>query len=324
MSIFNGKLRRVDKLTGNLTDKKPQLRIRITPMNHVPKVMLSQRVAFSGAWERAGRVFAGATRPLHILYRFLAASVGVLTCRKAKAGTAPAQEIEADSATVAGVDAPLTPQPAADLDADGRATAQVAAPLTPRLGKRLTAYKKAPFARYAELVAYKRAPLAYIRNNITGRAAGLLAVPGKVAVFLRTTATRLTSKAVAAGSAIIESRFNQSPAGVSVNGKTAPAQPVNARPVTPSASTAATATAPTQAARIYTAAPAGHRALLSLSWIYPVLENGVLTIRQAYEPFQNGSALELDMGILPVVVDGVLLIEQAYSAEQANDLLEVV
>lgn len=328
MSIFNGKFRRVDKLTGNLTDKKPQLRIKITPLNDVPKVTLSSRGGFSGAWERAGKVFAGATRPLHILYRFLAASVGVLNGRKARAGTAPAQEIEADSATVADVDAPLTPQPAADLDADGRATAQVAAPLTPRLGKRLTAYKKAPFARYAELVAYKRAPLTYIRNIITGRVAGLLAGPGKVAAFLRTTAARLTSKAVAAGSAIMESRFNQSPAGVSVNGATAPAEETAASVAFVAGKVAAPVSAATQDANIQRIVNVSVKAAPYM-WFLPEQTDNTLSLFQVFSGVQSGNALEIDMETEsvywanPFVHDGVMELVFAAETAQTDNILEV-
>lgn len=294
MSIFDGKLRRLGKLGGSLTDKKPQLRVKITPLNDVPKVTLSSRGGFSGAWERAGKVLAGAARPLHILYRFLAASVGVLTGRKTKAGTAPVQEIEADSAPVAGVDAPLTPQPAADLDVDSRATAQVAAPLTPQQSTAIRSGKMVLLARSAVMAAYTRAPIAHIRGIITGHAAGPLAVPGKVAAFLRTTAARLTSKAVAAGSAIMESRFNQSPAGVSVNGETAPAEETAASVAFAAGKSATSIGAPTQVASIASGPAASHSAIM-YTWIEPYVdEDGYLVILQAHGATLTDGYLEVE------------------------------
>lgn len=328
MSIFNGKFRRVDKLTGSLTDKKPQLRIRITPLNDVPKVTLSSRGGFSGALERAGRVFAGATRPLHILYRFLAASVGVLTGRKAEAGTAPAQEIMADSAAVAGVGAPLTPQPAAELDVDSYATAQVAAPLTPSQGKRLTAYKRAPFGRAAELVAYKRAPLTYVRGIITGRVAGLLVGPGKVAAFLRTTAAWLTSKAVTAGSTIMESRFNQSPAGVAVNGTTAPAEEAAASVAFVAGKSATANAASTQDANSQRIVGVSVKAAPYM-WFLSEQTGGTLSLFQVFSGVQSRNTLEIDMEEESVcwadafANNGVLELVFAADTAQTDNILEV-
>ena len=304
MSIFNGKLRRLGKLGGSLTDKKPQLRVKITPLNDAPKVTLSSCGGFSATWERAGRVFAGAARPLHILYRFVAASVAVLTGRKSKAGTAPAQEIEADSAAVAGVGAPLTAQPAQEV----------------------TAHAKPHAAVWAQLEAYNRAAAVTLSRIIAATLAKAEAAPGVLAKYRKRMALERISKAEAAGSAIIESRFGKVYAGVDASAGSAPGEELTAArgaALEVTAPVGAAAGAVNHAAR---GAALAHFASISFYWIYPVLKNGVLTIRQAYEPLQDGAVLEIDhlAWTFPALADGVLLIEQAHSATQTTDILEVV
>ena len=306
MSIFDGKLRRLDKLGGTLTDKKPQLRVKITPLNDVPKVTLSSRGGFSGAWERTGRFFAGAARPLSILYRFLAGSGWIRSGFSAKAGTAPAQEIEADSAPVADVDAPLTDQPAREATAHAQPHASV----------------------WAQLAAYNRAAAVTISKLFTGKLAHALAAPGVLAKYRKQVDLERVSKAEAADSAIMESRFNRIPAGVEAPAIAAPAEEMAANRVTVAETTAAPGSAATQDANIQRIVNVSVKAAPYM-WFLPEQTDNTLSLFQVFSGVQSGNALEIDMETEsvywanPFVHDGVMeLVFAAYTA-QTDNILEV-
>lgn len=271
MSIYSGKLRRLGKLGGSLTDKKPQLRVKITPLNDTPKVTLSSRGGFSAKWAMAGRFFTGATRPLDILYRFVAASVAVLTGRKSKAITAPAQEIEADSAPVAGVDAPLTARPVQEVTAHARPHAAV----------------------WARLAAYNRAAAVYIVKIFTGRLSRAVAAPGVLTEYRKRMDLERVSKAETAGSAIMESRFNSFTSKDEALANTAPAEETATHRVTPAAHTAKTTTAAAVSVPIDSPIMAAPSAKMA-TWIDPVVIDGILYLPQAYSATKNGNILEVE------------------------------
>ena len=306
MSIFNGKFRSVDKLTGSLTDKKPQLRIRITPLNDVPKVTLSSRGGFSGAWERAGRFFAGAARPLSILYRFLAGSGWIRSGFSAKAGTAPAQEIEADSAPVADVDAPLTAQPAQEVTAHAQPHASV----------------------WAQLAAYNRAAAVTLSKIFTGKLAHALAAPGVLTKYRKRVELERVSKAETAESAIMESRFGKISAGVEAPAIAAPAEEMAAHRVTAAETMAAPGSADTQDANIQRIVNVSVKAA-PYTWFLAEQTGNTLSLFQVFSGVQSGNALEIDMETEsvywanPFVHDGVM--ELVFTAEtaQTDNILEV-
>lgn len=306
MSIFNGKFRRVDKLTGNLTDKKPQLRVKITPLNDVPKVTLSQRGGFSATWEKTGRVFAGAARPLSILYRFLAARVGVLTGRKAKAITAPAQEIEANSDPVAGVDAPLIARPVQEVKVHAQPHASV----------------------WAQLAAYSRAAAVYIVKIFTGLLARAVVAPGVLAKYRRRVDLERVSKAEAAASAIMESRFNRFTSENEALANTAPAEETAAHRVTAAATTAAPGSATVQGVTIQRIVNISVKAAPYM-WFLPEQTVGTLSLFQVFSGVQSGNTLEIDMEAESVywanafANNGVLDLVFAAETTQTNNILEV-
>lgn len=306
MSIFNGKFRRVDKLTGNLTDKKPQMRVKVTPLNDVPKVTLSSRGGFSGAWERAGRFFAGAARPLSILYRFLAGSGWIRSGFSAKAGTAPAQEIEADSAPVADVDAPLTAQPAQEVTAHAQPHASV----------------------WAQLAAYNRAAAVTLSKIFTGKLAHALAAPGVLAKYRKRVELERVSKAEAAGSAIMESRFGKISAAVAATAGSAPGEEMAAHRVTAAETTAAPGSAATQDANIQRIVNVSVKAVPYM-WFLAEQTGGTLSLFQVFSGVQSGNALEIDMETEsvywanPFVHDGVMELVFAAETAQTDNILEV-
>ena len=306
MSIFDGKLRRLNKLGGNLTDKKPQLRVKVTPLNDVPKVTLSQCGGFSGAWERAGRFFAGATRPLHILYRFLAGSGWIRSGFSAKAGTAPAQEIQADSAPVAAVGAPLTAQPAQEVTAHAQPHASV----------------------WAQLAAYNRAAAVFLSRIFTGKLARPVAAPGILAKYRKRVELERVSKAEAAESAIMESRFNRIPAGVEAPAIAAPAEEMAAHRVTAVETTAAPGSAATQEANIQRIVNVSVKAAPYM-WFLSEQIGSTLSIFQAFSGVQSRNTLEIDMEEESVywadafANNGVLELVFAAETAQTDNILEV-
>lgn len=306
MSIFNGKLRRLGKLGGSLTDKKPQLRVKITPLNDAPKVTLSSRGGFSATWERAGRVFAGAARPLHILYRFLAGIGWIRSSFSAKAGTAPAQEIEADSAPVAGVDAPLTAQPAREVKAHAQPHASV----------------------WAQLAAYNRAAAVTLSKIFTGKLAHALAAPGVLAKYRKRMDLERISKAETAGSAIIESRFGKVYAGVEAPAGSAPGEELTAARVTLTETTATPGSATGQDVNGQRVVNVSVKAAPYM-WFLPEQTGSTLSLFQVFSGVQSGNALEIDMETESVywanafVRDGVLELVFAAETAQTDNILEV-
>lgn len=306
MSIFNGKFHRVDKLTGNLTDKKPQLRVKITPLNDAPKVTLSSRGGFSGAWERAGKFFGGAARPLSILYRFLAGSGWIRSGFSAKAGTAPAQEIEADSAHVADVDAPLTAQPAQEVTAHAQPHASV----------------------WAQLAAYNRAAAVTLSKLFTGKLAHALAAPGVLAKYRKRVEQERVSKAEAAESAIMESRFNRLPAAVEAPAIAAPAEEMAAHRVTAAETMAAPGSAATQDVNDQRIVNVSVKAAPYM-WFLPEQIGNRLSLFQVFSGVQSGNALEIDTETEsvywanPFVHDGVMELVFAAETAQTDNILEV-
>lgn len=306
MSIFDGKLRRLDKLGGNLTDKKPQLRVKVTPLNDVPNVTLSSRGGFSGAWERAGKVFAGAARPLHILYRFLAGSGWIRSGFSAKAGTAPAQEIQADSAPVADVDAPLTAQPAQEV----------------------TAHAQPHVSVWAQLAAYNRAAAVTLSKIFTGKLAHALAAPGALARYRKRVELERISKAEAAGSAIMESRFNRFTSENEAAPATAPATETAINTAFTAESEAAPGSAATQDVNGQCIAPVSVKAA-PYTWFFAELTDGTLSLFQVFSGVQSGNTLEIDMETEsvywanPFVHDGVLELVFAADTAQTDNILEV-
>lgn len=272
MSMFSGKLRRLGKLTGSLKDKKPKLHITITPLNDVPKVTLTPRGNFSGAWERAGQYFGGTARKLYIIYRFVAAHARILHRYSAKAGTAPAQEIEADSAVQARTSAFPTEHPAQEI----------------------TAHSQLRTSVWVQLGAYNRAAAAYLANILTASLAKPVAAPGIMARYRKRMELEKKYKAEAAGSAIIESRYVRIYAGVEAPAITAPAEEMATDKCLALEVSAPTVAAPTTLGGIartilttYSAAP--------YAWFLTEYTNGTAHVYQCVSGVQSGNTVEIDM-----------------------------
>lgn len=307
MSIFSGKFHKLPGVKGKLTDQTPELRATMEQVDNGPKATVNRVAGITGAFYRMGRWLKAAVRPLDILYRFLAARQTVRQTHSAKETTAPAVTMEAGGKVTHQVEASLNAQPAAEVKVDSQ----------PREGV------------FAQLVAYNRAAAVYIANILTGHLAGLGAAPGAVAKFRKAVRLERTSKAEAAGSAIMESRFNRSATGSTATGSTAPAQD------TPAVETVFTADSTATAGQAVAVEASGHGrqdtvhgAGLS-TWFLPEYADGTLSIFQVFSGVQSGDTVEIDCEensaywAKNMVTAGVLGLVFTETVTQTGNTLEV-
>ena len=330
MSIFSGKLRNLPGVKGKSTDQTLVIKARIEREDNAPGAKVTRVAGVSGVISRIGRCLKAATRPLDILYRFLAAHQIIRQKHSAQASTAPAVEIEADSAIQASKEATLSAYPAKGIAVDQKERLSVS----------------------AKLVAYNRAGLKYIKQLFFKRKAELIAAPGAVAKYSKAVKLNRTSKAIAAESAIMESRFIKVQTVLESAGCSAPAQIVPATDSDFSTKhTAAAINAPAQIVQtIENTVTAKHTATASKAAVVPVninsvfkvthsaklyswylseLDDTTLSIFQGFSGVQSGEVLEVDLETESVfwanamVTDGTLNLVFAETATPNDTILEV-
>lgn len=270
MSIFNGKFRRRGGLTGNVSDQTPQLRVTFTPKNDAPRVTITQGGGFGGAWHRVGKFFSGAPRRLAAIYRFLSFHDRIITKHRAKAISAPAVEMEADSKLAAELEANLTARTVADLTTDSG----VKTSLT------------------AKLVAYRRAGLRYIKGMPLKRITKLIAVPGAVAKYKKKMPLTVKIQTTAAPGAVMESRYNRIKENHEAAAISAPAELATLETTFSVGHSTKPSTAAALSVNLDSAFAVTHSAKI-VTWIEPVVIDGVLYLRQAYNATKNGDILEV-------------------------------
>lgn len=268
MSIFSGKFHKLPGVKGKLTDRTPELRATMEQVDNGPKATVNRVAGITGAFSRVGRWFKAEVRPLDILYRFLAARQTVRQTHSAKETTAPAVTMEADSEATSRVEAPLTEQPTAEVKVDSQPYASV----------------------FARLVAYNRAAAVYIKHIFMGRTAELSAAHGAVVKYHKAMKLSRISEAEAAESAIMESRFNSFTAESEATASAAPAETTGAARTIPAEVTANASQADAIDVNIQTEPGTGHAAKMA-TWIDPVVEDGVLILRQVYSATQENKKL---------------------------------
>lgn len=271
MSIFNGKLTRRGGVTARVEDKTPKLTATITDKTGGPRAEIAPSGGFSGVLTRVGKAFSAVARPLAILYRFGRYVKGVAVSHSAMANAAPTVELQADNAVQAEASAQAATVPVVAAKVD-RAE---------RVGV------------FARAVAYALAVGRYIRGIAVGFRAAAGTAPGAVAKYRRPVVIQRTAKATPAPGAIAESRKNKIPTATVVCGQFAEAIPggttMDAKAELTAAATTATPVAGVVDLRLNVVLSAR-----AATWEDPVVVDGVLILRQAYNATVKNGILEVE------------------------------
>lgn len=270
MGVFSAKIRELHKLSGKPRDHTPKLILEITPQAQL-RASVSKRGIFGGTWERSGKFFAGAVKPLAALYRFLSSAVHIRSDYTTPMLSADAIEMHTDTDIEEAATAPVLAKDTADILAVSSVRLSIA----------------------AKLVSYARANARYIKSVLLARKAALQTAHSAVAAYRKHVPTVVRFAAAAADSAIMESRWSEVKASVQTAATATPAvNACNNAKLTDEYVLAAAAGAPSFAAETQTAVAVTCCAKVT-AWIEPVLENGILTIRQAYSAVQTDDVLEV-------------------------------
>lgn len=270
MGVFSAKIRDLHKLSGKPRDHTPKLTLEIIPQTQL-RASVSKRGVFGGTWQRSGKFFAGAVKPLAALYRFLSSAVHIQSGHAASVLSAEATDLCADIEIKETTSAPVIAKSTADI--------------------RVASFVRISIA--AKLVSYTRANASYIKGILLTRKAALQTARSAVAAYRKHVPTVVRFAARKTDSAIMESRRSEVKASVQTAATAVPA--VNAcsnAKLTDEYILAAAVGAPSAAAEMQTAVAVTCRAKIT-AWIEPVLENGILTIRQAYSAVQTDNVLEV-------------------------------
>lgn len=199
-------------------------------------------------------------------YHLFTASGKIFFRHEAWGGTAPAQEMKADTDFVVAHDA----QQIAVHTADAKANVKIGT------------------AVYAFLVSYRRAACVYIKQLFMGLKAKAIAAPGRIARYVEAIKVGRTSKAIAADSSIAASRDNAFLLESEAVGCTAPAIDTTVESIVVESVSATAIPAAVTAMEIQKATTTTHGAKMA-TWIEPVVIDGVLYLRQAYSAtVENG------------------------------------
>jgi len=272
MSFIVGKLHRKGKLSGSMSSQPPELQATVTQVDISPRAAISRDGEYSGKWLKAGSCFSGVPKPLDILYRFVSTKLRILTGHKTKAIAVPAIPVEAER----GVSADLAVKPSAH---------ETVCPVTDQ---------KTRFSVSVKLSAYRRAALVFIRNIRMKSIARVIAADGKIAKYIKAMKLNCKSKAVAADSAIMESRFNKVKNSVDATAITANAACTESKKVVQSQRTI-------KAEAANAIAINGNRAFASTftaalyAWYLPEYADGALHIFQCVSGIQSSDTVEIDM-----------------------------
>lgn len=271
MSQYKGRIQRLNVLKGRMLKKLKGLKISILPINTQPKAEIKPLNKYRATWDK-GISFGGMVKRLNAIFRFLSAKDRIINKHEAKAISAPAVDVKADSAIQASEAAQLAAHPA----------------------KEIAVNQKPAFSVSAKLVAYRRAGLKYIKQLFFKRKAELTAAPGTAVKYAETVKLNRTSKAIAAESAIMESRFNKVQTGSEAAGSSAPAHIVPAIKDTVTAKHTATASTGTAVdVNVDSLQQVTHSAKMA-TWIDPVVVDGVLILRQVYSATKEKNILVVE------------------------------
>lgn len=271
MSNLFGKLKKKTEIKGAIENQTPQFHGKLEKTDEGPRASMALAHGFSGVWSRVSKICCDAVHVLDVVYRFVAARMQIWTGCKAKAGTAPVVEIKVDNTVPAQADTVLTA-----CDAQEAAVNHL---------EKVTVF--------AKLVAYNRAAVVHIKKIFMAHAAKASATWGVIAKHQTLSQLERISKATAANSSIMESRFNTVKTGHKMTASPGmscdmamTAKTVNAN------SEAAVSTAAGAGASIDLAMPATHSAKMA-TWIEAVVVDGVLILRQVYSATLADEILEV-------------------------------
>lgn len=198
-------LRRILPLKGELTGRTPKLQATPEPVDRLSGQMTPEG-GFSGVLSRMGKPLGVVANKLLVLYRFLAASDRIVARHEARADTAPAEEVAAES----------------------RIREDAAAPAKARPAKQARVNNQIRGSVFARLVAYNRAAAVYVSSLFVAVTSKSSAAPGAVGRFRRVIPLSRVAKADRAPGEIAESRFNTLPTAVTATADRAPGATVPA------------------------------------------------------------------------------------------------
>jgi hypothetical protein len=307
MSIFNGKLTPRGGVKAQVEDRTPKLTATITDKTGGPKATIAPVGGFTGAFQRAGKFFTAAARPLSILYRFLSYRRGVAVSHSAEANAAPTVEGYADNDVAAQVNAQAATVPVQQASVNQKERVRV----------------------FARGVAYARAAAAYIRGIALGLRAAAEAAPGSAAQYRAGVKMAKTAKATHASGVIAESRKNKIPTAAVAGGQFVAAAVGNPNMELPDLELSASAVAAYPVAAV---ADLQINLVLSAKaawWFYPEQDGDALHFVQAFSGMQTGDTLEIDMEeesrfYANAYADGAApILSSAETATMTNNTLEV-
>lgn len=306
MSTYKGKIKPLNVLKGKIKDRLQGLNVRITPINPAHSVKITPAAGYKGEW-RTPASFGASVRRLMALFRFLSANVRFWAKHDARAGTAPAIPMDAESDFHTGKEAAADARPAEEL----------------------TAKHTFRDRMNANLAAYNRAAASFIRDILTRYLARIIPAASKVLNHSKGTAMHSESVIDAADSAIFESVPDIAIVDVAAASK-APAETAAAA----DSFTAESAATPNRAGTVdvFSTGSAQHTAKKAgmFTWFLPERTGGVLTLFQIYSGVQNGDSVEIDTESESVYWAnninrvGVLSLVFAQTEPQNDDELKVI
>lgn len=308
MSIFNAKIQRRGGVSGKLSDQTPRLAVEITPVNEAPSATITSRGGFVGAFSRAGKIFAGAVRPLSIIYRFLASGHNrIISTHTARPISAPAVDLKAESKFTDKLTAGMAARPTVDMKADAAVKVSLS----------------------AKLVAYRRAGLRHIKSLLFKRTAKLTAARGALVKHKAEMPLSVKIQAVAAPGTVMESRYNTVKQTHEAAAISAPAEIAKVETTLTAAHTAKASTAAAVSIGLSSVLKVSHRAPL-YAWFFAEQDGNTLYIPQVFSGIQAGNTLEIDLETEsaywanPIVDGNVMNLNFVYQTTQENDKLEVI
>ena len=304
---YKGTIQQIGTSPKGELKSKPKLFARISPVTGVGDVRIRCTNAMKGEMEKQGGL-GGSVKRLSVRYVFLAAVVRFCDRFTAVLGTAPATEMESDTAIQASKEAPLSADLAKEIKVD-------------------SAFQ---FSVFAGLVAYVRTPFVYMGNVLMHSVARLIAADGAVAKGIRNVTIGLKVTVLEVASTIARSKMNRVLADSEAVGSTVPTVDTTASGTT--VTTGSTATGTTGSATDVEACgvqkTVAHAGVFT--WFLPEYADGTLSIFQIFSGVQSADAVEVDLEADSVYWannfsrDGVLSLVFAQTEPQNDNELKVI
>lgn len=267
---YKGSISRLSGFGAKLKEKLPAIKATITLFENAPKAKIKPISQYNATIKKSVS-FAGVIKKLNLIFRFFSAKARIVNKHKANATSALSVDAEAKSTIKASKETQISVHPSKEISVDQKERLSVS----------------------AKLNAYRRAGCRYIKKLFFKRKSKAIAAPGTIAKYSKILKLEKSSKAISAGSSIMESQFNMIAHNHEAAGGSAPAHIVPA---------------------IENTFSAEHMAKASKGTTVDVNIDSLLNV--------NHDA-KMVTWIEPVVVDGVLILRQAYSATKENDILVV-